>query len=189
MEEINETKMGGDDTPRVSHIIWTSVSALVVLTICVKGLLFVFYNSRYFNIHRLFIHMYVCRYVCTCCCLVAKMSLTLCDPIDYSHPGSSVQGISQARILERVAISFSRGSSQPRDWTHISTIGRSIFYHWEASWEAPCVYVYKYTNWPLNHVGIRDNDPPCSQKSAFNLYLTLNMYPVECRVPKNSKER
>ena len=64
MEEINETKMDGDDTPRVSHIIWTSVSALAVLTICVKGLLFVFYNSRYFNIHRLFIHMYVCRYAC-----------------------------------------------------------------------------------------------------------------------------
>ena len=129
MEEINETKMDGDDTPRVSHIIWTSVSALVVLTICVKGLLFVFYNSRYFNIHRLFIHMYVCRYVCTCCCLVAKMSLTLCDPIDYSHPGSSVQGISQARILERVAISFSRGSSRPGIKPTSLGIGRGVLYH------------------------------------------------------------
>ena len=63
MEEINETKMDGDDTPRVSHIIWTTVSALVVLAICVKGLLFVVYNSGYFNIHRLFIHMYVCMYM------------------------------------------------------------------------------------------------------------------------------
>ena len=41
--------------------------------------------------------------------------LTLCDPKDCSLPGSSNHGILQARILERVAISFSRGSSQPRD--------------------------------------------------------------------------
>ena len=45
---------------------------------------------------------------------------TLCNPIDYSLPGSTVHGISQARILERVAISFSRGSSWPRDQIHVS---------------------------------------------------------------------
>ena len=44
------------------------------------------------------------------CCLVAKSCLTLCDPMDYSLPGSSVHVILQARILEWVAISFSRGS-------------------------------------------------------------------------------
>ena len=44
------------------------------------------------------------------------------DPVDCSPPGSSVHGISQARILEWVAISFSRGSSGPRDRTHISHI-------------------------------------------------------------------
>ena len=43
-----------------------------------------------------------------------------CDPMDYSLPGSSVHGIFQARILERVAISFSRGSSRPRDRTQVS---------------------------------------------------------------------
>ena len=48
-------------------------------------------------------------------CLVAKSSLTLCNPMDYSPLGSSVHGISQARMLEWVAISFPRGSSQPRD--------------------------------------------------------------------------
>ena len=48
------------------------------------------------------------------CCSVAKSCLTLCDPLDCSPPGSSVHGISQARTLEWVAISFSRGSSQPR---------------------------------------------------------------------------
>ena len=41
---------------------------------------------------------------------VAQSCLTLCDPMDYSLPGSSVHGIFQARVLEWVAISFSRGS-------------------------------------------------------------------------------
>ena len=48
--------------------------------------------------------------------------LTLCDPMDCSSPGSSVCGILQARILEWVAIPFSRGSSQPRNWTQVSCI-------------------------------------------------------------------
>ena len=52
-----------------------------------------------------------------------------CNTIDYGLPGS-VHGISQARRLEWVAISFSRGSSQPRDRTHVSCIGRQTFYHW-----------------------------------------------------------
>ena len=49
------------------------------------------------------------------CCLVAKSCPSLCNPVDCSPPGSSVRGISQARTLEWVAISFSRGSSQLRD--------------------------------------------------------------------------
>ena len=50
------------------------------------------------------------------------------DSADYSMPDSSVHGIFQARILEWVAISFSRGSSWPRGQTHISLIGRQILY-------------------------------------------------------------
>ena len=42
---------------------------------------------------------------------------TLCDPMDYSPPGSSVRGIPQANILDWVAIPFTRGSSRPRDQT------------------------------------------------------------------------
>ena len=45
-----------------------------------------------------------------CCCSVAKSCLTLYNPMDYSLPGSSVHGIAQARMLEWIAISFSRGS-------------------------------------------------------------------------------
>ena len=56
--------------------------------------------------------------------------------MDYSLPGSSVHGIFQARILEWVSISFSRGSFRPRDQTHISCISRWILYHW-APREAP----------------------------------------------------
>ena len=52
--------------------------------------------------------------------LVTKSCPTLCDPMDCSPPGSSVRGISQARILEWVAIPFSKGSSQPRNWTQVS---------------------------------------------------------------------
>ena len=58
---------------------------------------------------------------------VAQSCLTLCDPVDCSPPGSSIHGILQARILEWVAISFSRGSSQPRDRTQVSRIARRGF--------------------------------------------------------------
>ena len=53
---------------------------------------------------------------------VSQLCPTLCNPMDYSLPGSSAHGISQARVLQWVAISFSRGSSQPRDWTLVSHI-------------------------------------------------------------------
>ena len=50
--------------------------------------------------------------------------------VDCSLPGSSIHGILQARILEWVTISFSRGSSQPRDWTRVSHIGGRCFNRW-----------------------------------------------------------
>ena len=53
---------------------------------------------------------------------VPKSCLTLCYPMDCSLPGSSVHGIFQARILEWVAISFSKESSRPRDRTHVSDV-------------------------------------------------------------------
>ena len=53
---------------------------------------------------------------------------TLCDPMDCSLPGSSAHGVLQARILEWVAIPFSRGSSRPRDQTQVSCIYRQILY-------------------------------------------------------------
>ena len=64
-----------------------------------------------------------------CCCSVAKSCLTLCNPKDCSKPGFSVHGIFQARILELVAPSFSRGSSWMRNCTYVSCTGRWILYH------------------------------------------------------------
>ena len=54
-------------------------------------------------------------------CVCAQPCLTLCNPMDCCPSGSSVHGISQARILEWVAISFSRRSSKPRDQIHVSS--------------------------------------------------------------------
>ena len=65
-------------------------------------------------------------------CSGAQSCLTLCNPVDCCLPGCSIQGILQERKLEWVAISSSRESSQPRDWTHVPCIfgiGRWIFYH------------------------------------------------------------
>ena len=66
-------------------------------------------------------------------CMLSHFShVWLCNPMNCSPSGSSVQGILQARILEWVAIPSSRGFSQPRDWTCISylpCIGRQVLYH------------------------------------------------------------
>ena len=67
---------------------------------------------------------------------VAQWCPILCNPMDCSLPGSSVHGIFQARVLEWVAISFSRGSSRPRVWTPVSCIAGGCFTIW-ATREAP----------------------------------------------------
>ena len=101
------------------------------------------------------IYAYVCARAHT------QLCLTLCDPMDYSVSGSSVQGIFQVRILEWVSMSSSRGSSRPRGWTlfsGISCIDRQI-YHWD-KYDYICnrynicvykyfyifIYVFKYTH-------------------------------------------
>ena len=61
---------------------------------------------------------------------VIQSSLTPCNPMDCSLPGSSVHGIFQARVLEWVAISFSRGSPQRRDQTWVSRIAGRCFTIW-----------------------------------------------------------
>ena len=70
--------------------------------------------------------------------LVPQSCLTLCDPMDCSLPTSSVHGIFQARVLEWGAISFSRGSSQPRDRMQASHIVGRRFTVW-ATREVLCI--------------------------------------------------
>ena len=62
--------------------------------------------------------------------LVPRSCLTLCSPMDCSLPDSSVRGISQARVLEWVAVSFSKRSSQPRDWAQVSCIAGRLLTIW-----------------------------------------------------------
>ena len=68
--------------------------------------------------------------------LVSPSCLILCDTKDYNPPGSSVHGISQARILDWVAIPFYRGSSRPRDWTWVSCLAGGFFTIWAATRQA-----------------------------------------------------
>ena len=87
--------------------------------------------------------------------------------MNFSLPGSSFRGISLARILEWVAISSSRGSSQYRDETHVSFIGRQILYHW-ATREAHIWCYRDCKNGP---------SPPCLPTSTpFALILCCFFY-------------
>ena len=72
---------------------------------------------------------------------VAQLCPTLCDPMDYSLPGSSVHRVLQVRILEWVAIAFFRGSSQPRDQTQVSHITDS-FTIWVTREVPQCIKIY-----------------------------------------------
>ena len=68
-----------------------------------------------------------CLYLGKVRALVTQSCPALCDLMDCSPPGSSVLGILQARMLERVAIPLSKGSSLPKDWTQVSCIAGRLF--------------------------------------------------------------
>ena len=115
---------------------FTQYSQNIVISTC----------TQYKNINEQFHLCVPCLWNLLCCilhleyiavgtsvCLVTKLFLTLCNPMSCSPPGSSVHEVSQVRILEWAAISFSRGSSWPRDRTLVSCIScivRRILYHW-----------------------------------------------------------
>jgi len=74
-------------------------------------------------------HIYALVY-----CIGVFLSVFLCDPMDYSLPGSSIHGIFQARILEWVAIPLSRATFPPRDRTWVSCNAGRLFTIWTTSW-------------------------------------------------------
>ena len=93
------------------------------------------WNSTGLHLHLqilLVLALSYCKILClySLCSLVTQSCPTLCDPMDCRLPGSSFHGILQARVLEWVAISFSRGYSQPRDWTQVSHIVCRFFTSW-----------------------------------------------------------
>ena len=77
---------------------------------------------------------------------VSQSCPTLWDSMDCSLPGSSLHGIFQARVLEWVAISFSRGSSRPRDWIQVSSIAGRCFTIW-ATRETPVLWPTDMKSW------------------------------------------
>ena len=118
----------------------------------------------------------------------AQSCLTLCDPMDCSPPGSFVHQISQARILEWVAISSSRGSSRPRDWTCISCMvggffttespGKSAVKQVLAPLDGLILYLLllhpnavKYTSHWLSSTRKPPSYPPALLLSTFNSWM------------------
>ena len=78
-----------------------------------------------FSMACTFIYVYICMYMHACS--VTQLYRVPCDPLDCSPCGSSVHGIFLARILELAAISFSRGSSWPKDWIWSPALVGSFF--------------------------------------------------------------
>ena len=90
-----------------------------------------------------------------CHYLIGKSCLTLCDSIGCSLSSSSVHGILQARILEWVPISSCRESSQPKDWTQASYIGRQILNRWATRETLTYIHTHsRNTDWELDSLRI-----------------------------------
>ena len=121
------------------------------------------------NIYKLYnLYMFI-----LCICFITLLYLTFFDPMDCSLPGSSVHIIFQARILEQVAISFSKESSQPRDGTcisYVSYIARWVlfffFYQLEANYFTILQWFLSYIDmnqpWIYMHSPSRPPLPPPS---------------------------
>ena len=119
----------------------------------------------------------------------------LCDPLDCSPPGSSVRRILQARILVWIAMPLSRGSSWPRDWTHISYVSLHrqlgslpplpsevpIAYFHTAQPKSVCIYVYthRYTKqmWQKVTIWHEQKTDMCSLYYSFNCFGKLKIFP------------
>ena len=86
--------------------------------------------SKSSNQHRLVLNQNQSDSTCSYCCSVTNSCPTLCDPMDCSLPYSFVRGVFQARILEWIAISFSRGSCWPRNQTWVSCTAGRFFTNW-----------------------------------------------------------
>ena len=110
-------------------------------------------NSSFYLGHSLFWITILYQFVCTVPCSVAQVCPTLYNPVNCSPPGSSAYGSFQARIMEWVAISYSSGSSQPRDQTGISciTTGKPTNTGMSSLLLLQCIFLTQESNWGLPH--------------------------------------
>ena len=109
----------------------------------------------------------------------AQLCPTLCNPMDCNPPGSSLHGILQARVLQWVAISFSRESSQPRDWTWVSCVPGRCFNLW-ATREAPTSQPgVKSCHWEF--YSFKGTTSHCLQPSTKSQRIKLNPYSWKLR--------
>ena len=109
---------------------------------------------------------------------VTRSCLTLCNSMDCSPPASSVHGNFQARVLEWVAISFSRGCSQPRDWTHVSHIAGRHFSTWaprEALISPHARELYIFHIWVLGQIYLSSKH---FSHSLACLFLIILSFPI-----------
>ena len=103
-------------------------------------------------------------------CVLNRFS-RLCDPMHCSPPGSSVPGILQARTLEWVAKPSSRGSSWPRNWTHISyasSTSRWVLYH-QHRLGSPYSDLFTWKKWKNN--SIVDLNHKCYRSNKCFIFL------------------
>ena len=113
--------------------------------------------------------------------IVTQSCPTLYDPVDCSPPGSSVHGILQARVLEWVATSFSRGSSQPRDQTQVSCIAGGFFTAEPPEKPPQSVQL-------LSHVGIFSSPGTAACQASLaitNFWSSLTLMFIESVMPSN----
>ena len=106
----------------LSHAAWAAQFNSSILLVSWRQ-----HRPRTMGISRLEVSCRITVCVCVCVCVYAQSHPTLCNAMDCSPPVSSVHGILQAKVLEWVAISCSKGSSQPRDKTHVSCIADRFF--------------------------------------------------------------
>ena len=105
--------------------------------------------------------------------LVTQLCLTLCDPLDCSPPGSSVHEILQARILEWEAILFSRGSTQPRNWTWVFCIVGRFFTIWNTREALDGQYFNNSKRDPNSSLNLLVNLYPCEHQQYFSVSPSL----------------
>ena len=135
--------------------------------------------------------VWMCVRAHTRACFVSQSCPTVCDPMDCSLSGSSLHGVLQARILEWVAISFARGSSQPRDQMQVFLHCRQMFY--QLSHQGPGLKPQEWCWWPqrLRAGGLGKGSggqthltEECAMWSGLDLHQDPLLHPCPKRQPQ-----